>query len=221
MLSRVHSYILIGIDAILCEVEVDVSQHGLEKTTVVGLAQAAVKEIDRAGAAGDPQQRLPVPGPHAADQPRARGREEGGDRRWTCRWRSGMLRATNSIKGEAHKDFLIAGELALDGRVRKIKGGLSLALLAKEKEFRGVILPRGERARGGGGRGDRGLPGRHAVAGGVVPERDSCRWSRTSWTGQPYQASQGVGRRWTSPTCAGRRRSSGRSPSPAREHIIC
>src|SRR5258708_33028146 len=48
MLSRVHSFILFGIDALLCEVEVDVAAHGLEKTTVVGLAQTAVKEsIDR------------------------------------------------------------------------------------------------------------------------------------------------------------------------------
>ena len=47
----------------------------------------------------------------------------------------GVLRATNAIKTDRHKDFLIAGELALDGRVRKIKGALSLALLAKEKKI--------------------------------------------------------------------------------------
>ena len=44
VLSRIHSFLLLGIDALLCEVEVDVSKSGLEKTTVVGLAQAAVKE---------------------------------------------------------------------------------------------------------------------------------------------------------------------------------
>jgi magnesium chelatase family protein len=44
MLATVHSYVLLGIDAIPCEVEVDVSQRGLAKTTIVGLAQAAVKE---------------------------------------------------------------------------------------------------------------------------------------------------------------------------------
>lgn len=40
--------------------------------------------------------------------------------------------------------YLIAGELALDGRVRPIKGGISLALLAREcrsKGVRGVIVP--------------------------------------------------------------------------------
>jgi magnesium chelatase family protein len=36
---------------------------------------------------------------------------------------------------------VIAGELALDGRVRKIKGALSLAMLARDKKIRGVICP--------------------------------------------------------------------------------
>ncbi len=140
MLARVHSYILTGIDAILCEVEVDVSQRGLERTNIVGLAQTAVKEsIERVRRAivncgypfplhpllinlapADVKKEAP-----ALDLPIA----------------IGVLRASNSIQSDEHKDFLIAGELALDGRVRKIKGSLSLALLAKEKKFRGVILP--------------------------------------------------------------------------------
>jgi len=53
----------------------------------------------------------------------------------------GVLRGTNFIQNDQHKDFVIAGELALDGRVRKIKGALSLALLAKQKKMRGVIIP--------------------------------------------------------------------------------
>src|SRR5207237_8765663 len=54
----------------------------------------------------------------------------------------GVLRAVKFIQTDRHKEFLIAGELALDGRVRKIKGALSLALLARAKGFRGVIVPR-------------------------------------------------------------------------------
>ncbi len=53
----------------------------------------------------------------------------------------GLLRASGSIETDVHKHFVIAGELALDGRLRKIKGALSLAMLAKEKKLRGVILP--------------------------------------------------------------------------------
>ena len=140
MLARVHSFILLGIDALLCEVEVDVSKSGLEKTTVVGLAQAAVKEsIERvrraalnSGFPWNAHTLLINLAPAdvkkeatAVDLPMA----------------IGVLRATNGINTDRHKHYLIAGELALDGRVRKIKGGLSMALLAKEKKFRGVIVP--------------------------------------------------------------------------------
>src|SRR5436190_4036194 len=140
MLSRIHSFILIGIDPLLCEVEVDVSQRGLSKTVIVGLAQTAVKEsIERVRRAminsgyAFPSHALLInlapadvkkEGP-ALDLPMA----------------IGVLRGVNFIQNDLHKDFLIAGELALDGRVRKIKGALSLALLARDKKFRGVILP--------------------------------------------------------------------------------
>jgi magnesium chelatase family protein len=53
----------------------------------------------------------------------------------------GLLRGTKFVQTDRHKEYLVAGELALDGRVRKIKGALSLALLARERKFRGVILP--------------------------------------------------------------------------------
>jgi magnesium chelatase family protein len=51
------------------------------------------------------------------------------------------LRGTSFIQTDRHQDFLIAGELALDGRLRKIKGALSLALLARQQKLRGIILP--------------------------------------------------------------------------------
>lgn len=140
VLAKVHSFILMGIDALLCEVEVDVSKHGLAKSTIVGLAQTAVKEsIERVRRAminsgfAFPSHALLInlapadvkkEGP-ALDLPMA----------------VGLLRGTNFIQTDRHKEFLIAGELALDGRLRKIKGALSLALLARQQKLRGVILP--------------------------------------------------------------------------------
>ncbi len=44
MISRVHSSILQGIDAIGCEVEADVAKGGMGEVKLVGLAEAAVKE---------------------------------------------------------------------------------------------------------------------------------------------------------------------------------
>ena len=140
MLARLHSFVLIGIDPLLCEIEIDVAARGLEKSSIVGLPQAAVKESsERVRRAiincgfQFPQQPLLInlapadvkkEGP-ALDLPIA----------------VGVLRATGSIKADKHKNYLVAGELALDGRVRKIKGALSCAMLAKQKGYAGVIVP--------------------------------------------------------------------------------
>ena len=140
MLSRIHSHILLGIEASLCEVEVDVASRGLEKTTIVGLPQAAVKEsVDRVMRAlvnsgyATPDNRMVI------NLAPADVKKEGPSLDLPIA--IGLLRASNFIQNNNHKEFLIAGELALDGRIRKIKGGLPLALLAKHKKFRGVILP--------------------------------------------------------------------------------
>ncbi len=135
-----HSFILTGIDAIDCEVEVDVANRGVEKVVLVGLPQAAVKEsIDRVrraiincGYAFTAHASLINLAP-------ADVKKEGPSLDLPIAL--GLLRATNYIQSDVAKDFLIAGELALDGRVRKIKGTLSLALLAKQRKLRGVIIP--------------------------------------------------------------------------------
>ena len=44
MLAKLHTFTLVGIDAVPVEVEVDVSAGALPRTTLVGLPEAAVKE---------------------------------------------------------------------------------------------------------------------------------------------------------------------------------
>ncbi len=44
MLARLHSVTLKGVEGVICEVEVDVARGGLEKSIVVGLPDAVVKE---------------------------------------------------------------------------------------------------------------------------------------------------------------------------------
>jgi magnesium chelatase family protein len=140
VLATVHSFVLTGIDAILCEVEADVSQRGLSRTIIVGLAQTAVKEsIERVRRAMI-NAGFPFPG-HGKliNLAPADVKKEGPSLDLPIA--IGLLRASGSIETDVHKHFVIAGELALDGRLRKIKGALSLAMLAKEKKLRGVILP--------------------------------------------------------------------------------
>jgi magnesium chelatase family protein len=140
MLAKIHSFVLIGIDPLACEVEVDTAFRGLKKTLVVGLPQAAVKEsIERVRSSiinsgyAFPEHQIMV------NLAPADVKKEGPS--LDLAMAIGVLCGTNHIQTDRHKLYLIAGELALDGRVRKIKGALSMALLAREKGFKGVILP--------------------------------------------------------------------------------
>ncbi len=53
----------------------------------------------------------------------------------------GILAASEMIHGKRLSDFLIMGELSLDGSLKKIRGALSIAARAKEDGFTGLILP--------------------------------------------------------------------------------
>lgn len=54
----------------------------------------------------------------------------------------GMLLADDQMRSDCVDRYLIAGELALDGRVRSTKGVLSMAILCREHEWQGLIVPR-------------------------------------------------------------------------------
>ncbi|SMC60641.1 YifB family Mg chelatase-like AAA ATPase [Moheibacter sediminis] len=54
----------------------------------------------------------------------------------------GILAASQQIKSEGISDYLIMGELALDGMLRPIKGVLPIAVQARDEGFKGFILPK-------------------------------------------------------------------------------
>jgi len=55
----------------------------------------------------------------------------------------GMLIAEGVLTQEMATGYLIVGELSLDGRVKPVRGALSMAVLAKKAGFRGMVLPAG------------------------------------------------------------------------------
>ena len=141
MLSRIHSMALNGIEAIPCEIEVDVTGRGFGFPTLVGLPDSAVKEsIDRIRSAltnsgfGPPKTRTTI------NLAPADIRKEGPA--FDLPIAIGMLLADDQVKGLGVEEYLIAGELALDGRVRPIKGALSIALLCRDNGYRGLLVPR-------------------------------------------------------------------------------
>lgn len=54
----------------------------------------------------------------------------------------GIMAANNQICSEKLSQYLIMGELSLDGKILPIKGALPIALRAQEEGFRGFILPK-------------------------------------------------------------------------------
>ena len=140
MVARLHSATFSGIEAVPVEVEVDVATRGFAGPTLVGLPDAAVKEsIERVRTAlqnsgySFPRHKAVInlapadvkkEGP-AFDLPIALG----------------VLFAGGDVISDCVDKYMVIGELALDGRVRPTRGALSVALLAKERGFRGVLTP--------------------------------------------------------------------------------
>ena len=58
----------------------------------------------------------------------------------------GILAASQQVSVSRLADYLILGELSLDGNVVPVKGVLPMVLLAREEQFRGVIVPQGNSA---------------------------------------------------------------------------
>ncbi len=54
----------------------------------------------------------------------------------------GILAATKQIAADKLSEYLIMGELALDGNLRPVKGALPLAIEAHEQKYKGIILPK-------------------------------------------------------------------------------
>ena len=54
----------------------------------------------------------------------------------------GILAASEQILDESIGDYIIMGELSLDGGLQPIKGVLPIAIQAKEENFKGIILPK-------------------------------------------------------------------------------
>lgn len=55
---------------------------------------------------------------------------------------TGILAASEQISEELLKDFVIMGELSLDGAVQPIRGALPIAIKARQDKFKGLILPK-------------------------------------------------------------------------------
>jgi magnesium chelatase family protein len=139
MLARVRSGALRGIDALVVEVEVDVSP-GLPHTTTVGLPDGAVREgRDRIRSAlrnsgfDYPQRRVTV------NLAPAGVRKEGAA--YDLPIALGTLAAEAKPALPDLGAWCVLGELGLDGRVHGIRGALPIAAAARTAGVTGLLVP--------------------------------------------------------------------------------
>lgn len=139
MFARVHSATVHGIDAVLVEVEVNAS-WGEPATIMVGLPDAAVRESrDRVRTALVNSGYRPPVGRVTINLAPADIRKEGPS--FDLPIALGLLAASEQLNSSILDDFIIVGELALNGKVRPVKGVLSIAIMTRELRKRGVIVP--------------------------------------------------------------------------------
>ncbi len=139
MLAKVNSAALYGIDALRVEVEIDLAS-GLPQLATVGLAEGAVKESkDRIRAAVKncgytfPAKRITV------NLAPADIKKEGSA--YDLPMAVGILAAEGNVNKKPLDDYLLTGELSLDGTVKPVRGALSIAMAARKAGFKGLLLP--------------------------------------------------------------------------------
>jgi magnesium chelatase family protein len=139
LLSRVLTSAVVGIDAYLMEVEVDISR-GLPAFTTVGLAEVSVRESkERVKAAIHnsgykfPNDRITV------NLAPANIKKDGTG--FDLPIAMGILTATGIVPETEVEKFLMTGELSLDGRIKPVAGSLPMAIEAKRLGYSSILVP--------------------------------------------------------------------------------
>ncbi|QLE02995.1 YifB family Mg chelatase-like AAA ATPase [Galbibacter sp. BG1] len=138
MLKKVFGSSVFGIEATTITVEVNIGQ-GIGYH-LVGLPDNAIKESNYRIAAALQHNSFKIPGKKITiNMAPADMRKEGSAYDLTLA--IGILTASEQIKADGLEDYLILGELSLDGTLQPIRGALPIAINAKEEGFKGFILP--------------------------------------------------------------------------------
>jgi magnesium chelatase family protein len=140
MLAKVFSASTYGIDAYIVDVEVDLG-FGLHSFVIVGLPDNAVKESQHRVSAAIKNSGFKFPVRRiTVNLAPADVKKEGAI--FDLPIAVGMLSALGAFRSSILSNFLMLGELSLDGTLRPIKGAISMAMASRESNFAGIILPK-------------------------------------------------------------------------------
>lgn len=139
MLVKTYGSAIMGINAITITVEVNM-ENGIQ-FFMVGLPDSAVKESHQRIEAALRNIGYRIPGKKIViNMAPADIRKEGSSYDLTIAL--GILAASEQIPADCIGDYIIMGELSLDGGLQPIKGALPIAIEARKQGFKGFILPK-------------------------------------------------------------------------------
>jgi magnesium chelatase family protein len=138
MLTKTYGSAVFGVNAATITIEVNVTPG--TRLYMVGLPDNAVKESEQRIESAlkhhgyrMPRQKVVI------NLAPANVRKEGSA--YDLPIALGILAASDQLPAERLGDYLIMGELSLDGELRPIKGALPIAIQARKEGFKGFILP--------------------------------------------------------------------------------
>lgn len=138
MLTKIYGSAVFGVEATTITVEVNIDK-GIGYH-LVGLPDNAIKESNYRIAAALQNNGYKIPGKKITiNMAPADLRKEGSAYDLTLAL--GILTASHQIKSASIDEYIIMGELSLDGSLQPIKGALPIAIKAREEGFKGFILP--------------------------------------------------------------------------------
>ena len=139
MFSKIFTSSTFGIDAFIIEVETH-HEKRIPSFTIVGLPDNAIKESRERVIAAIRNSHYEFPRKKiTVNLAPADIKKEGSA--FDLPIAIGILAASGDVRSEKLKSTICLGELALDGTLRRIRGGLSIAVEAKSKAFDNLLLP--------------------------------------------------------------------------------
>jgi magnesium chelatase family protein len=144
VLARVFSAALVGVEAALIRVEVDVAA-GLPAFTTVGLPDSAVRESRERVRTAIRNAGFPFPPDRiTVNLAPADFRKEGPA--FDLPIALGILAATGCVRDGRTPPIAVVGELALDGNIQPVRGVLAVALACRKRGLRRLLVPAGNHA---------------------------------------------------------------------------
>ena len=141
MLLKVHSAAVLGVQAQTIDIEVDMTVAVGQHYHVVGLPDTAIKESGKRvkAAIRNCGYGFPQSGSITVNLAPADFKKEGSC--YDLPIALALLGLMGAIEPATLQDWMILGELSLDGKVRPIKGALPVAVSAENNHFEKLLLP--------------------------------------------------------------------------------